>query len=101
VISQNHKDPVWIVQLQVAKSSGPSFMLGSNGQPAMNIVDHHPPSNISVHGPDEATAAAYVVQQNPGAKILSVKEVSIVPSDLALTNEDLASVNAMKKLLSA
>jgi hypothetical protein len=59
-IGQNPKDPLWIVTVQTLMSSRPDT--------------HGPEHTITAHGPDAATAKAYVEQQNPGCMIVGVEK---------------------------
>jgi hypothetical protein len=101
MISQSPRDPIWIVRIQVAKSSTPSLILGSDMRPALQTTEYHPESDVTAHGPDATTAAAYVLQQNPGARVISATQEKLLPVTPEPTVQDASLISLMKLQFSA
>lgn len=70
MVVQNPADPLWVLTIQILLSNQPSMVLGADGRPAALTGTYGPAQTITAHGPDAATAEAYVKQQNPGCLVL-------------------------------
>jgi hypothetical protein len=75
ILRENPKDPLWAIVLKVAHSTDPSPIVGPDGRPARTVTSFHPECETTCHAPDEAAARAYVVQQNPGAQVVSATKL--------------------------
>jgi hypothetical protein len=51
----------------------PSLVVTPSGHPAQTVTSYHPACEMTVLADTEDEAMAYVLQQNPGAKVLSLK----------------------------
>jgi hypothetical protein len=64
-------EPLWIVTLEPVHSAAPGLILGPDVRPAMTVFTYHPKCDITVHAADAETAKAFVLEHNPGARIIA------------------------------